>query len=243
MALPELDTSEISFIAYWNFSDHGGGEMDPTETESVMETFKEYSNGVDGSIHLGQSNKQNRLINCRVKDDGWIIAWIDATEDYTALSDNPDSLEGPYDVLNDWTNAGQNISPSQNNLERTVNRLYSALSNSGQATYNPGDVALYNYLWPNATTLTQISTQTYEGTASHDTTVVEGTNLHAYVVAASSEGGNMSWEGSDIATGSYRLGSYDAITDGGAAPGNTYTATVNPNSYSDGMLAELIAWS
>jgi len=150
MALPGLDTDNISYIAFWNFLDNGASTIDPFETESAMESFTEYSNGVEGTYQFDGLNR-SITFNVRAKSDGWLIAWLE-NDQTTGRNIQSVPPQGFIDVVNDWTTG--NINPSQTTLERGINDLYTALSNSSTAAYNSSDVALYTYRTPNATNIT-----------------------------------------------------------------------------------------
>lgn len=167
MSLPGLDTSNIGFIAFWNHLDNGASDIDPSETTGELSSVTEYSNGVQGERSVNFNRLANRTVRCRVKSDGWIIAWIDRTDaDFTGGS----GQHGQHDIVYDWTQEFNYNTLDQNILERQINVLYNALSNSGQATYNPSDVALYNYAYPDATDISQFTLDEDSGQS-----LIEGT--------------------------------------------------------------------
>lgn len=154
--VPALDTSEISFIAYWNVETDGGGPSTISfeEATSAMETHKLYDDGVDGTITVNFARRESRFVNCRVRENGWIVTWIDRRK-----AGDPDihDRHGVHDVINDWSERTGNINPYRNKLERAVARLHGELSASSETTYEPRDVGLYNYEHPDARTITMAS--------------------------------------------------------------------------------------
>lgn len=157
MALPELDTADISWIAYWNFLDHGGTSIDPMEAAGSMDSFQEYTNGVQGIYSWNFSRSAPRDFGVRVKDDGWIVAWMDRQYDEGVNVNWGHSMHNPMDLIHDWTDKGGPDSLPGTTLGRTINNLKGALSNGAEATLNWADVGLYNYETPNASTITLFS--------------------------------------------------------------------------------------
>jgi len=142
--LPDLDTSQVSYVAYWNAIDQGGaGQIDPSEVTSAswITSTTLYDNGVGGQAKLPAGD---RAAGFRVKTDGWFVAYITRAETFSQQNGSPPA--GHYDVVHDWTDStSQSDFGGQNSLERLINQLYRELSNSGTITYNTGDVGLYNY--------------------------------------------------------------------------------------------------
>lgn len=160
--LPDLDTTSIGFIAYWNAIDQGGlSSVDPDEvlSASSIDNYTLYDNGVEG-VYTGATG---RNLNFRVKTDGWFVAYFDRTADYTTNTTNLSNHRGPWDVANDWTSGTSEI--DTNTLERAINDLSSQLSSS--PSYNKTDVGLYDYERPNVTTVTVLSATASDDTGSY----------------------------------------------------------------------------
>lgn len=157
--LPDIDTSGIAFFAYWNAIDQGGvGSIDPSEclTDGSINSYTTYDNGVQIDSY---SQSPNRTIKARVKNDGWIVAWMERTTIDLAVN-TTSTPDGPWDVAQN-VHSINNGDVQNNHLERTINSLVSNLSNSGSMTYNTGDVGLYNYEYPSAS-----NTSTFSYTAT-----------------------------------------------------------------------------
>lgn len=156
--LPDLDTTGVSFIAYWNAVSQGGiaeADMDAEDvlSDGNINSQTLYDNGVIVEYNLlggypeGGGNGGTREATMRVKNDGWFVAYIDRTEDFGIQTGQADTIRGPWDIMNAWT--GTSTSTIVNNaLERAINSLQGQLSAS--PTYQTSDVGLYNYEHPNA---------------------------------------------------------------------------------------------
>lgn len=143
--LPDLDTSSVGYVAFWNFIDQGGaGEIDPTEVTSDggVQSYTTYDNGVEGVYAAG-----TRDCTFRVKQDGWMIAYFDRkAEEQQYGSKNENLPTGTYSIVANWDDGSAGASSGDNNaLERVINSLYNQLSNKNTATYSAADVGLYNY--------------------------------------------------------------------------------------------------
>jgi hypothetical protein len=156
--LPDIDTSDVSFIAFFNAIDQGGvQDTDPTEVTSHgnVQSYTLYDNGVEGVY----TTVTGRDCAFRVKEDGWFVAWFNRYENYNnGENTNPDDLRGPWDLLNDWADyTGGPDDITTNSLERCINALKNELSNSGSVTYSASDVGLYDYRYSSAAGITGLS--------------------------------------------------------------------------------------
>jgi len=160
--LPDLDTSEIGVIAFWNAHDHranpnSGAVIDPTDVLGVLSSYTLYDNGVDGAISYGPRAD----INVRVKNDGWIIAWIDRTNTYQ-LNAGYDSFtaKGYYDLAYDWKypyEEGKSSNPltaNTNTLIEVISHLFNQLSNKADFTFSKTDVGTYCYEFTDISSIT-----------------------------------------------------------------------------------------
>lgn len=188
MALPDLSTSNISWLGYWNFLDNGGSSIDPLEVASALNSYDEYSNGIEGVYeYTGFSNTENKLLNVRVKDDGWFVVWLPTGSDEAqpAARFSPLEVSGEYDIVDDWTN--WNSMPDLNSTMHSIviQNLYGNLSNSGEATFNHGDVGHHHYQHPDATTFTMLSLQSSNANTSHTFTTSANITIYwAWALAA-----------------------------------------------------------
>lgn len=174
--LPDIDTANTSYAAFWNAISQGGvSNIDPlevTDDNGVIE-YDVYDNGLEGKYDLSRflQGKGSRECFFRVKDDGWVVAYFDSTRDFAQqeesgfAGDFSSTVTAVYDILNDWTYAnygddgpyGNGYQSVQNNtLERTVNSLYSQFSNSGNMNYASSDVGLYVFDIDGPTNFTQL---------------------------------------------------------------------------------------
>jgi len=191
--LPNINTSNIGFIAYWSAINDGGvSSINASEalSDPNIQSYTLYDNGWEAVY----SSTTGRNITVRVKQDGWFVAYIDRTNTFTqSASSKPN---GYYDIINNWTNSGSNISAFPvNTLERAIHSLQGGLSNSGSITYNSSDVGLYNYGYPSTSTVTEMGTQT-GGSATSGFIYTSGVTL--LYVSGQAVGGNVSFEGTTI---------------------------------------------
>lgn len=166
--LPNINTSDIGIIAFWNAHDHrvNGASIDPTDSIPTFSTYTVYDNGIDGKIDPSAKGwgGSDRQIDVRVKNDGWIIAWIDRTNtfDYPdkAAGDFGESgYKGYYDILWDWFKNNVNVSSSYTTLSYMIYKLYDTLSNKAEFTFAAADVGHYCYEFINANVITVLDVQ------------------------------------------------------------------------------------
>jgi len=156
--LPDINTANVGLIAFWNAEDHKtAGVVDPTDCTGVFTNYSVYDNGIDGDISLGSG----RLFNCRVKNDGWCVAWIDRTNTFgwpnKAAGDfGETAAKGYYDVLWDWVAHSASISSTLTTLSYIISLFEAALETSGDFTFSAGDVGHYCYEHTNANVLTML---------------------------------------------------------------------------------------
>jgi hypothetical protein len=186
MSLPDLDTSNIGFIAFWNALDQGGApDIDPATAEGAFSTTQEYSNGIDGSYLLTTAAVDNREIKGRIKDDGWIIVWLDRSFDEATRVSSGSTLNGPYDIVTDWgaNNAGDWTSNFA--LADAINDIRNSLSTS--TSFNRGGVGVYNFNYEPATDFTIVSDEISSGTNTFDFTPSVNNLYQVAVCGASRE--------------------------------------------------------
>lgn len=148
--LPDLDTSEISFVAWYNVIDDGG--LDSLDPENLIShpDIKEYTlydNGWEGVFEM----ENGRDADVRAKSDGYIVAYLDRSESYGQDVDRSD-ITGPWDVLNDWTDS-YNLTNElgENELANSIHSLIGELDNSddipsyGDFGSWSEDAGLYDY--------------------------------------------------------------------------------------------------
>lgn len=270
--LPDLDTANTGFVAFWNAIDQGGvGSIDPSEalSDNGLAEYTLYDNGFEGQYNLGHiTSNVAQNVTVRMKTDGWIVAYTDRTNSFATESGSPPI--GYWDIINDWTDYTSASSITQNLLERAINNLRQSLSNSSSMTYNSGDVGLYNYEHSSATNVTLLSgyyhisgqgfdahygyTETYGFVYTSDTT-----RLYQAATGRASTGGGANrdtthsrteFEGvtvSDTSTGAY--GAYDVLTNGTAPnSGTEYTQSNvlgDAYDYNDtyGNVNNLVIWN
>lgn len=129
--LPDLDTTQASFVAYWNALDHGVNSIDPEEVVSSGNVAQ--STMYDNGVIVEYSGSPANNFKVRVKSDGWFVAYLSREENY-----GENDFFGPYEVM-----SGGTIEPSS--LSDAINNLQSQLPNSGDIVFSASDVGLYDY--------------------------------------------------------------------------------------------------
>jgi hypothetical protein len=174
--LPDIDTSTVSFLSYWNAIEHGGADStnwDPSEVASYggVQTTTGYDNGIEGDVSLAGNNRVSRF---RAKEDGWLVVWLDTTAEVgNNLGSRP---SGPWDITSDWDQAvGYNVDANPatiNNdaLSKTLYGLFGATDVSGNVnvSFSYGDVGYYDYSHPGATNISLLSHGGNWSGATHD---------------------------------------------------------------------------
>jgi len=188
--LPDLDTSKVSYIAYWNHLDNGASEITPMDTTSWgrINNYTLYDNGIEGewSIPNGDTGK------FRVKNDGWILTWVPAQESI-GPTQSVNNIQTPMSVIG-WQNQGTCSTLGQNRLAKGIQSLRNQLSSSGTSTFNFGDVGLYAYHAQSATNATVLSaarSDEFNSTGDYGWLYTSGTNLVRGRYGGRSDNGSM----------------------------------------------------
>jgi hypothetical protein len=256
--LPDINTSNVGFIAYWNAIDDGGATSIAPEdmlTDGNINSYTLYDNGFTADY----TNPINSLpVTVRAKTDGWITAHTTREENYSFGS----GVSNTFTDVRGWYNFAtgdedqENINPdlSQNALERSIYSLQSNLSNTNSFVYSTADVSLYNYEYPNATdvTLANVGAQTYGGsspTKIGGISATSTTTLDAAVVFARASGGTQTVEfgGNIIAktgpSASLNHATADLLTNNFFdATGTEKELYANVGNYSLGSITAIIIW-
>lgn len=209
--LPDLDTSNVGWFAYYNVinntdvveSDLTGDNGGPSELESMIsdsnsENIDYYDNGV-----IVTYNGPTRTVTIRFKTDGWITAHMDRTKNYRAKDESGyGGIDGVHDIVhwNDdvrYDTGSTDASESSlvtNTLERSINtglRQMSVYDTKISSPYNPNDVSLYNYEFQtNNVTLLSDAKIGRENVFSYDFQYTESTDVQHVAIAVSQSGYN-----------------------------------------------------
>lgn len=259
VSMPGLDTSEVGIVAFWNAIFQGGvSSIDPKEqaVKDWFDTYNEYDNGLEGIKTQGYANLEGVDFNVRIKDDGWIVAWTDRTNNYykkIRSRDQETFMKGYYDILRDWTDYKSNINPDQHVLAYLINSLASQLSNWGDMTWDWADVMIYCYEYPEATSMTQVSLQVQKGEKSGSVAYTSGTTRYYHAAVGSTRGedpypGVSSFAGIELTRVTDDIpmcGAMDVIAEEAMPnPNTSYTALVSAEYYDTSYSAQahLMLW-
>ena len=263
--LPDLQTDQISYIAYWNVEDQGGINNDqwgPDEvtSDTNIESQTLYDNGIEGEYNLANG----RTGTWRVKNDGWFIVYLDRELNNVGPSVNG-AARGTFDIINDHTDYNSASDLRNHTLERAIYNLQSQLENSPAVSYNTSDVGLFSYVFPLATTATLLSA--YENGSNGSYTVglqyTDDTELYRHWVVASGfgdrpinvyDGGSVEIsfngnlvvdvpEGGGLTGGAINDNLYDLSPDSGVEYNGLINFTSTPNGRTGrGSIHNLLTW-
>lgn len=237
--LPDLDTSQISFVAYWNAIDDGDvAAIDPEDmlSNSNIQSHTLYDNGFEAQY----KNPQNgRVHTVRAKTDGWIVAYYDRTTEFVQNTDN--SPNGFWDIIGD---AASPNSLTQNSLERAINDLSGNLSNAGSINYNPSDVGLYDYQH-DATNITVASDYCgEESTTTAGLSYTSDTSIKSAVLFSGAGYVDVNFDGTMVSEDGYT--SYDLLANNHLGQAGTeYTISMDSTDFTreTATASVIILWS
>jgi hypothetical protein len=239
--LPDIDTSTVGFIAYWNALDHGVNDIDPSEvtSDSDIVSYTIYDNGLEGTYRPSYMDA-SRDFTFRVKEDGWFITYLDRRNEFGQSTTKAD-VEGYWDLPHDATDEYSPSDIQQNTLERAIYNLHRELSNSGSITYSNADVGLYNYEFSTSTTVTLFSyADSNSSTNNLGITYTSDTTRNWHVAWGSGRTARTaSWEGTTVLDSNNSYGALDILANA-LMPnsGTEYTGRTEQ----DCQLGHLILW-
>jgi hypothetical protein len=162
--LPDINTANVGIIAFWNAHDHlaaGADTIDPTDCTSIFTSYSVYDNGINGYVDPDAKGwgGSGRYLNIRVKNDGWIIAWIDRTNTFwyptkPSADFGESGYKGYYDLIKDWMDHNANTNGTYSMISYAISHLYNALTNKASFAFVAADVGHYCYEFTNANVLT-----------------------------------------------------------------------------------------
>lgn len=254
--LPDLDTSQVGYIGYWNALDQGGIASENFDPEDVLsapyiENTTVYDNGVTGEVDAHKTEDDLYEITdrpvwkakVRVKTDGWFVAYMDRTNNYQTLVDEADTVDNVYGYWNihtAWDRFNRPPALTQHSLSRAINHLTQGLTTS--PTWNYSDVGVYNYEYPNVTNTTGFSGVGGDG-LEQEFIVADGTNLHYAAVTGvrdtTVDNNNIEWNGNVLTNSTRQIGTYNALSE--INTGVAYTHTANDTKGS-GIITATLIW-
>jgi len=222
--LPDINTSNVGMISYWNAINSGGvSSINASDclADGNISSYTLYDNGFVANYDITYDtyfgNSTTRTVTARVKQDGWFVVYMDRTNNYQQSQSVPTRLNGYWDVIDSWTNveSPSNAFP-QSKLERAIHSLQSNLSNSGSVTYNQSDVDMYNYEFTSATNTTMMSARSGGDTlATYGSIYTSGTNVLFYSCQGSSGSyvnNRVDFEGTTICATEQQVGTLDVLS-------------------------------
>lgn len=253
--LPDIDTTNVSFLAYWNATNHGVDNIAPSDVtnDSSVATVEVYGNGLQGDYTLPDGN----VARYRVKEDGWFVVWMDRSEAFTTESTSLDeSVYGPWSMVSAWEDDYSPPSGSPLELDKAIESLQSQLSNSGSITLDYSDIGLYNYEYNTSTALTVLgAANTDLGATSHGLSYTSGTTIN-WAVGFGSANVSDGYDQEDISDATFeglqlvhvvqsgeQWGSGDLLAnDLISNSGTEYTLDLSGNQYGSVSAGFAIAW-
>jgi len=190
--MPDLDTSNVGFLAYYNTIEQGGGitDLDPETALDYnrIDSYTLYDNGFEAKVLYGDLE-----MTVRLKTDGWCVAYQDyRTDTFTGVNNHTryynlapsmfqfPSTDNSLDYNNDYHSASDRTLLETRGIYGTIKSLDSWDS----IAWDRKDVGYYNYAFPNQTNFTILNT-TNEDEATRTYTAVRGSDTEVpYAVAA-----------------------------------------------------------
>lgn len=217
--LPDLDTTTISFVAYYNIIEQEGDdqwEADQVLSAPGIESYTLYDNGVEGEFTI----VTGRTVGFRAKNDGWIITYMDRTQNYADTGEP----RGYQDLANNYVDDTGPGYFHQHSLERAINQMRAQSDGSSNHNYSHNKTGLYNYEYSDAQGVTgmsvwseQTSSYTITGTSTVYRGVVYAANASRY------EGrGGFSWNNGAWDNGEHNTGAADMANVGGTDVATEY---------------------
>lgn len=222
--LPDLTTSNVSFVGYFNTIEQGGGstDLDPETalTYSDIDSYTLYDNGFDANV----SFDGGLPLNVRLKTDGWCVAYLPRGNTYTGYNNHSqwtDLAPSEYQVMTTRTTFGYRTNIHSDDitlLSKTIQNTINELDSSGTITFNHTDVGIYNYAYPDQSNLSMFSllSDNNEGEQTMTHVRANGTTVPYAATATGSrqQGGNLKLNGTKISDASGESVSVDMTTSG-----------------------------
>lgn len=153
MTMPNLNTEEAAFAAFFNVIEQGG--LPPEDVtwgdvtdNSNVQWVDSYSNGVI----LGYSNGPFGNTRVRCKTDGWCVAYNNWDGSVNESTGSGNRLKGIHELTpmytGSWGDWYANIDgpPEQNRFAQAVSDIAHSLSSSGAMSFSYSDVGFYDFL-------------------------------------------------------------------------------------------------
>lgn len=194
--LPDLDTTNVSTIEYYNVIDQNAG-VDSIEVDSALDwgelnEYTLYDNGWVGSISASTGDD----IVIRAKNDGWVTSHLDRTENY-ALTTDASNIKGRISIADIGSASG---SSTETDLSRAINGFVNNLDSSDNIIFNYGDQRVYDYQNPDASQLAVYNTSLNNELGSVTVDFSTGTDVKYGAISCSTSSDITGrWDGTVVA--------------------------------------------
>jgi hypothetical protein len=197
-----------------------------------------------------------RTVYARVKSDGWVIAWLDRSAEFSLDVDHgyqgdpiTRTQKGWFDFADGWPTAGGQSTIKPNPLTKEIGNLIGQLDNSDVITYSTDMAGLYNYQYPDTEQVTLFTSNANGSTSGFSYT--SDTTLHAAVAMGTgelnyaNEPAKAFFEdvtlanAGDLTTGTYDLLANDELLQSGTE----YQVSLNDGTSVQNSVHVLILWS
>lgn len=207
--MPDLDTNEAGFTAYYNILDNnpdvGTMDADSALDYGSLQSYTLYDNGWTGTA----ASEIESDWNIRLKNDGWLVLWLDRRSQGFGTHQSDKSGFFGRGAIAKWHDR---TSPTNNKIADHINGITSALDSSADIFYNGGDESWWDYEFTNATEMGVYGDK--GGQVQHEFDVTGGATIHRMVVCADGgDYGSTDWptyyDGSNIASNQYEYAYLD----------------------------------
>lgn len=167
--MPDLPTDDVGVVAYYNILDNGSVGIDVTDVLNLgnLGQYEQYENGIRGTYIAGADAIPDRAFNFRVKSDGWVVVWVDGSEQfYGTQSGGSENRDNILDFFFNWTeSSGYGGGQYNGVVSDIVNTLDSSVN------YSNNDLSVYCYSYPDATNFNTMSRSGNEITFSYTSNI------------------------------------------------------------------------
>jgi len=187
--MPDLDTTNVSFTAYYNVIDNTS--VDSINPETAISGSKVVSSTVyDNGVVLEYLNQFSEFpvqvtrrdkSTVRIKTDGWVVVTVQTGTEGIYDWNNVETIDGEQNMFRGFYQKVSDFGTLSNYAGRKIiSDIVSYLDNSStiEQEYNGSDVGLWNYNSTSATNTTVGAHNSSNGSAK--LVVTNGTTVHDF---------------------------------------------------------------